>query len=129
MTIERISFPDGIKLESDPHEQTLRIIREHEELVNPLPEGDYDLTPSWWTKHLHTHKLTVLSDGTGIYRPIPRDSDVGLGDLVMKEFKKGGAVIRIPGDQMMIMVGGSTKDLKDLGLYEVILYAPGPNPV
>ena len=129
MTIERISFPDGIKFENNPHQQLLRLIHEHEELVVPLAEGDFDLTPSWWTKHLHTHRLTVLADGTGLYRPVPRDRDVGLGDWKTKEFKKGGTVIRIPGDQGLVMVGGPLKSLKDLGLYEIIFYVPGPNPV
>lgn len=90
MTIERLSYPDGIKLESDPDEQALRLIVGHAGEVAHLSEGDYDLTPTWWTKHLYNHRLTVLADGTGLYRLIPREPNVGTVDPGEGIFQRGG---------------------------------------
>lgn len=128
MTIERLSFPEGVKIESDVHAQLLRLVREHADEVAQLAEGDYDLTPTWWTKHLHNHHLTVMADGTGIYRAIPRESDVGTGDPRTGSFQRGGRLIRIPQDQAIAMIGGPLKDLRNLGIYEIVFHLPGPSP-
>lgn len=133
MTIERLHFEDGYPL--NPRipivEQVVRAFTEHRAKIEVLPEGDYDLTPKWWTKHLMNHKLTVLGNGNGVYRAIPRDSDVGVGEVMQQGIgphKPGGNVTHLPQDREIAIVAGPLKDKTTIGAYEVIIYTPGPSP-
>ena len=133
MTIERLHFEDGypINPKIPIEEQLAKAFMTHRAKIEVLPEGDYDLTPKWWTKHLMNHKLTVLENGNGIYRATPRDSDVGIRELSQQgvgPHKPGGNVIHLPQDRDMAIVAGPLKDLKTIGAYEIIIYAPGPSP-
>lgn len=129
MTIERLHFKDGVHLplEELAHKELLKIIRENSDKIVTLPEGEYDLTPSWWKKHLCNHNLIVLGNGTGVYRAIAREKGVGTKEVSMGkigEVQKGGRVIKIPEEQFMVIVGGPLKDRERMGVYEIIFYSP-----
>lgn len=130
VTIERLHFKDGIPLPLQPNVdgEIKRIIVENLDKAKTLPEGEYDLTPSWWRKHLHRHNLVVFEDGTGIYRAIPREKEVGTVDVSTGEFRKGSRMVKIPEDQAVVIVGGPLEDRKTLGIYEIIFHSPGPSP-
>lgn len=131
MTIERLHFEDGhpLNLSGSPEGQIARILVENFSKIQILPEGDYDLTPKWWTKHLMNHNLTVLENGGGIYRATPRDGDVGTRDLSRGgQYKPGGNIIHLPQDKIIIIVAGPLKDRKTIGVYEIVRYIPGSSP-
>lgn len=135
MTIERLHFEDGhpLNLSRDVsvEAQVARILVDNHDKIQALPEGDYDLTPKWWTKHLMNHNLTVLENGNGIYRATPRDSDVGTRELSQQgvsRHKPGGNIAHLPQENGMAIVAGPLKDRITMGIYEIILYTPGPSP-
>ena len=129
MAIERLSFKDGVHLPLEGHanKELIKIAEENSDKIEILSEGEYDLTPSWWRKHLYTHNLIVLEDGTGVYRAIPREKGVGTREVSMGKigkFQKGGRVVKIPEDQPVVVVGGPLKDRERMGVYEIIFYSP-----
>jgi hypothetical protein len=133
MTIERLHSEDGYPLDlgKSPMEQIAKILVDHRAQVQALPEGEYNLTPKWWTKHLMEHKLKVLENGSGIYHSVPRESGVGTIDFSQRgpnQYKPGGNVSYLPQDNEIAVVGGPLKDRKTMGVYEIIVYTPGPSP-
>jgi len=133
MTIERLHSEDGYPVDSSKPllGQIKRILISNQTKIEALPEGDYNLTPKWWTKHLMNHELTVLENGNGIYRMIPRNNRVGTADLDkqgLNKFEAGGKTIQLPQDDEVAVVGGPLKDGKTLGAYEIMFYIPGPSP-
>jgi len=131
MTIERLHFEKGMPLPSGGSlDEIERIILENQDQIISLPEGEYDLTPQGWKKHPHLHQLTVLKDGTGVYRAIPREKNAGTISLSREgrgRFQMGVQTIRIPEDQSVAILAGPLEDRKTLGLYEIILYSSGEN--
>lgn len=115
MTIERLSFPEGISLGQRGNiEQLIReIVKKHKDKAVPLPEGKYLLNPPIWPESVREYLLEVLSDGRALYcHPI---SD--------KKYK-------IPQDYEKIILTGIyvVGGKPDLKLYEHISYVPGPAP-
>jgi hypothetical protein len=134
MTIERFHSEEGFSLDPNrsPEDQIMQTVAANITSLQTLPEGDYNLTPAWWTKHLMIHNLTVLENGNGIYKMLPRDNDVGTIEIdprkIMNQHKPGGRIVHLPQDQEMIVIGGPLKDRKTLGVYEVIFHVPGRSP-
>jgi hypothetical protein len=134
MTIERLHFEEGFSFDSNrsAQEQIAEIATANIFNIQILPEGDYNLTPKWWTNNLMRHNLTVLEDGNGVYQMLPRDNDVGTVEIgrqkILGQYKPGGRTVHLPQDEEMIVVGGPLKDKKTLGVYEVIFYVPGSSP-
>jgi hypothetical protein len=129
MTIERLHSEDGFPISfKGPVEQELaNIVLENADLVETLSQGEYNLTPSHWQKHLYIHSLTVLEDGTGVYRAIPREEGVGTRELSRngwERFQEGERMIRIPQDGPLVVVSGPLKDKKTIGIHEIIFYSP-----
>lgn len=122
MTIERLHFEDGypLNLTRPTEKQIGGALTSYSAKIEVLPEGDYDLTPKWWTKHLMDHKLTVLANGNGLYRAIPRDSDVGTRELSrqgVSPHKPGGNITHLPQDRDIVVVAGPLKESKTIGVY------------
>lgn len=133
MTIERLHSEEGFPLDSKKpaEEQIKKIVGDNKASVETLSEGVYDLTPKWWTKHLMTHALKVLENGSAIYKATPREKGIGVINLDQggfNQFKPGEHIAYMPRDTNTIMVGGPLKDKKTIGVYEIIIYTPGPNP-
>lgn len=130
MTIERIHFDGGypLDLKKGIHPQIIAAALSHKDESEKLPEGDYRLTPEWWTRHAYEHTLTVLDTGRGIYRAIPTVEGV-VWDNRGKERRRNGQTISLPRDQVIVAVNGPRPDRETFGIYEVIVYTPGPNPM
>ncbi|GEM_PF-2488501 len=134
MTVERISFESGLPLVpgEKPQLQVLRALSNNCNLVVYLPAAEYDLTPSAWKDntriHTHNHNLVVHPDGTGTYRMLPRDCRSAVVDLSTRTTTPGGRIERIPQDKPLIIIAGGMDDNR-IGIFEVILYSPGPSPV
>jgi hypothetical protein len=126
MTIERISFPEGVVIEDAGPADLARVISEGlasgQGTVQRLPVGEHDVTPKIWTKHLQTRKVLVHPDGTGTLRSMPRDSEVGAVDLQSGEYKHGGTVINLPQDEKVAIIAGPKKDFPKLHVFEVIYH-------
>ena len=137
MAIERLSFPEylniqaGIKIRPEYlPEQLARIFRYFGKRARRLEEGEYDLTPPIWRKHVYNYNLTVLESGVAVMRLLPRHSDSYSGILDhegLSEFKAGGRVVNIPGDEPMAIVAGPNRLSPGMCLYEVIYHVPESN--
>lgn len=138
MAIERLSFPHYLNIQAgiemhpdDMPAQLSRITKRFGEYAQKLREGEYDLNPPIWTKHIYNYTLIVLDSGTGVLRLIPRylDSHSGMLDHEgMSDFKAGGRIFRIPEDQPVAVVIGPNRFIDTLCLYEVVYFVTGPNP-
>ncbi len=134
MTTAVVEFENGYPLTQgkDPAILVKEAIASNQATWYELNEGDHDVTPEWWTKNHHRHVVTVLEDGTALYRALPKDSEVGLLDRAAgkKTFteKRGGTHVHIPNDQSFAIIAGPKKDLSGLGIHRVIFSVPGPNP-
>lgn len=140
MAIERLSFPCYLNIKAgieiypaELNSQLLRILRRFGRYSRRLEEGEYELTPSIWEKHLYRHTLTVLSSGFGLVRMIPRykDSSTTVADENgMSELRKGGRVIHLPHDQISAAIIGPNRFYSNtVCLYEYVYFIPEPNPV
>jgi hypothetical protein len=137
MTIERISFPDGLVIE-DPQDISLeRLLPPHLDKAQALPEGEYYLTPKSWQSHKYTHHLTVEQNGNGRIRLIPRYEgaylkEISANDLNLEKDStthSGGKVAEMPGDQSTFLLAGPSKDIKNIAIYEIIFHVPGSSPI
>lgn len=106
MTIERLHCPDGYPLDFEGDVQAQ--LQEAAQQATPLPEGDYDLTSDGH------HRLTVLSDGTGVYK-------AKFPGFI-------GQVRHLPNDQNVIILTGHVGPKKEPGISNIIFYKPGGNP-
>lgn len=140
MAIERLSFPCYLNIQAgieiyptELNPQLLRILRRFGRYSRRLEEGEYELTPSIWEKHLYRHTLTVLGSGFGLVRMIPRCKDAStalVDNNGMSELRRGGRLIRLPQDQISAAIIGPNRFYpNNVCLYEYIYFVPEPNPV
>ena len=129
MTIERISFPEGLPLirGADPKNAIAQAIARDQAEIRSLPTGEYDLTPAAYTENTHRHTLLVQPDGTGIYRMLPLGLNVGHVDLITGREFPGEKIIHIPRDEASVIMAGFKETTP--ALFEVILYMPGRSPI
>jgi len=111
--IAKVEFPDGIELPSDPAKiqaDVIRMMIEHENDIETMPTGVYDITPIIWTRNTHNHELTVLDNGQGLYRIFPKVENAGLLQTVatggLGGFKKGGILNPINKESPLAIVAG-----------------------
>jgi hypothetical protein len=130
--ISRIEFPDGEELPEDPdriHAALAELVMAHSVDIVPLVPGVYDVAPKVWTKHVQNHELTVLDNGTGLYRTYPREEGAGVVETKPEggftPFKRGGKVLEINEKQTMAVVAGGHPRKPKLQMYSLIAYTPG----
>src|SRR5438105_3418875 len=134
MTIENISFKEGIPFEGSVDDQLPRLLKENRGRRRVLAEGEYDLTPEVWTRHnsnVSTYNLIVRADGTGQYRMIPKYKDVETRTLVggnLSAPRAGGRIMEIPQDAPMTAIVGPKRGDPTFRIYELVMYTPGPSP-
>jgi hypothetical protein len=132
MAIGRLSIPEGVDL-PDPSEMHLAVAHllvERFTEVQMLPSGVYDVTPEIWTKHTHTHEVTVFDNGQGRYRITPRDESVGYHEFwegVSSEFHRGGRQVGINERTPLSIIGGGHPNKKTLQLFGFVMYVPEPD--
>lgn len=134
MAIERLSFPHhlniqaGIEVHPDNIQTQLeRIVRKFGNHAERLREGNYDITPPIWTKHIYQYNLTVLDSGLGVVRLIPRYPDSHSGPLDnngLVHLRAGGRTIKIPDDQLIFVLLGPNRLNHHICLYELLFYVP-----
>lgn len=137
MTIERYSFPNGIPIQEDIgiNEQLDELVNKRRDARQNLHVGQFDLTPDVWTRydsHRMFHHLTVLEDGTGVYRVLPKDSGVGTQEVVggeKLEAKLGGKILHLNSASIPIVVAGPRRDDPQYRIYEYVGYTPGVSPM
>lgn len=130
MTIERLSFPEGISLgERGDIDRLIRdVVKQHKSEAVILPEGRYILNPPSWPKSLQEFVLETSADGGAIYyEPISQmENPFGeLGEMLQQVRKH-----KIPEDRNSVALAGIlVSDGKpDLRLFEYISHASGPAP-
>lgn len=129
VTIGIIEFKDGLEVDLTPevlHERIGSLIRENITSLELLPEGNYNVTPSWWKKHTHNHHLTVLDNGNGVYRMTPRESGVGFLASDTREYSSGGTNVKLPEDQNVAVVAGPSINRR-MSICSIIVHFDLPN--
>jgi hypothetical protein len=134
--INRLSMPDGEPL-PQTQDQFMQAIGElltaHAQDVVTLEPGVYNVTPKVWTKNTHDHELTVLDNGTGLYRIYPKYSDAGyhLFDPdntpsgTLPEVTPGGRVQPLDDqNRIAIVAGGHPRKTDRLQMFEILFYTP-----
>jgi hypothetical protein len=126
-------MPDGEPLPQSG-EQLVRVIGEllftRAEDIVTLEPGVYDVTPKVWTNNTHRHELTVLDNGTGLYRLYPRYGDAGYrifgpGNDEMPAITPGGRVQPLDdNNRLAIVAGGHPRKQDTLQMFEILLYTP-----
>lgn len=133
MPIFRFHFGEGVPLPQsyDNLRQALKaVVEQYPEAMTELLEGEYNLTPEWWTKHWYSHHLLVITPEQAIYTATPRRRDKPLphmtedGRIVPYNPRTGVQIIAIPGDQDIVAVGGPLNDQVTMGVYEIIIHIP-----
>src|SRR3989344_2152233 len=132
MTIERISFEEGL-LVTDPSKLVpAKIATEYIDKVVPLPVDEYNITPSVWLKRNNDYNLIVNPDGSGILRILPRYNDVRTREISSDSktpWVKGGKTYNIPSDQPTFVIAGPKPNHPNIYIFEFIFYIPGPSPL
>ncbi len=129
MSIGKLEIQDGAPLPKYP--KTLHIalaqllIERGEDDFEVLSSGVYDVTPSIWTKHNHDHELTVLDDGEGIYRVLPRNKSAGFVTAThpgISGFRPGGTQNRINESNPFAVIAGGHPEKEEVQIYALIAY-------
>jgi len=133
--IARLEFPEGVPFASPDvladraalAAMVMGIIVENSaDFTFPDP-GVYDVTPKIWTRHLHEHELTVLDNGRGLYRMIPRSNDVGVYDGRTDnplQFRPGGSSTHLGPEEPIVLITGNHPRRAGLQLFGLVSYFP-----
>lgn len=135
MEIKRLSFPEYLNMEggveiplrsiSNTIPFAVEAVAGYANGLRTLDPGEYDITPKLWKTNASAHNLIVQADGTALYRILPKYSDVININIQRgsQRVRPGGRVIRIPQDQIMIVLaGGGTKVYPGVRLFEIIFH-------
>ena len=130
MTIGRIEFEGGHQIDLNSHSLDFarKLAQDNIQNLRFLPESEYILGSSHG-KNLK-HNLVVFKDGTGIYRGMPLNRNVGLLEHSpegTKDFRTGGKTVHFPEDTSFTVILGAMED-GNLGIYEIIFHIHGPSP-
>ncbi len=119
--------PDGLEMPmgDETKEFIGRLLIAHIDDFQPLFSGTYDITPDIWTKNTYLHKLTVLFNGQGIYRLIPRFPNVGIAVPHANDrlvYEHGGSEQYINQQFPTAIVAGGNPTKPGVHLYRAICY-------
>lgn len=132
MVIERLTYKNGAVVENleDSAGAIQQLLIRDEDAIKILSEGEYDITPTLWTRHLSTYRLLVHANGTGTLRMLPRFNDVVVTELSSQGIsqKAGGKVQNLPQDAQTATIAGPKFDDPRIRIYEIIRFTPGSNP-
>lgn len=131
MTIERLSFPEGLPIKDRADFVPADIVASNFDRLVTLPIGEYDITPKIWRRHVYRYNVLVKPDGSATLRMIPRFSDAQ-SQVVCSEgkspFQGGGRLINIPDDETIYAIAGPKRDDPQIYLFELLFHLPGPSP-